>query len=181
MNFDTPLVEYLIIGMHTSTWISLITLKLLKLPMAELLKVDATLLILLLPFIYIIGMIFDDITFRLFNWRISQIKKNVFGTAEKYEDERIAYRSEVLYNAYEARVRRVRIIGAAILNWPLLGVSLAFYLRPGDRLLSVLAAATVILTLLSWYIWNGLNNRAYKFRKNAIDVIEEKAKPHKSK
>ena len=53
MNFDTPLVEYLIIGMHTSTWISLITLKLLKLPMAELLKVDATLLLLLLPFIYI--------------------------------------------------------------------------------------------------------------------------------
>jgi hypothetical protein len=79
MNFDTPLVEYLIIGMHTSTWLSLIYLKLLKLPMATLLKVDATLLLLLLPFIYIIGMIFDDITFRLLSPRISKIKRMYLG------------------------------------------------------------------------------------------------------
>jgi hypothetical protein len=181
MNFDTPLVEYLIIGMHTSTWISIILLKVLKIPVESLLKVDATLLLLLLPFIYIIGMVFDDITFRILSSRISQIKKNVFGNSEKYQDEKIAYRSEILYNAYEARVRRVRIIGAAILNWPLLGASLVVYLGPANPLLSVLAGATVVLTMLSWYIWNGLNKRAYKFRKNAIDVIEEKTNTLKSK
>jgi hypothetical protein len=117
-------------------------------------------------------MIFDDITFRLLSPRISKIKKNVFGT-RSYKDENIAYKSEVLYNAYEARVRRVRIIGAAILNWPLLGFALLINIGPGSALVIPLIIASVVLTILSWYIWNGLNNRAYKFRKNAIDVIEK--------
>jgi hypothetical protein len=172
MNFDTPLVEYLIIGVHTSTWFSLLWLKLLKLPISTLLKIDATTLLLLLPFIYIFGMIFDDITFRLLAPRISGIKKKVFGS-KSYKDENIAYKSEALYNAYEARVRRVRIIGAAILNWPLLGFALLINVGAEGPILIPVIIATAVLTILSWYIWNGLNNRAYKFRKNAIDVIEQ--------
>ena len=96
----------------------------------------------------------------------------MFGS-KSYKDETIAFKSEVLYNAYEARVRRVRIIGAAIFNWPLLGFSLAINIDIGNRILIPLIITTIVLTILSWYIWNGLNNRAYKFRKNAIDVIEK--------
>ena len=172
MNFDTPLVEYLIIGTHTSAWFSLLWLKLLKLPMSTLLRVDATTLLLLLPFIYIFGMIFDDITFRLLSPRILKIKRNVFGS-KSYKDENIAHKSATLYNAYEARVRRVRIIGAAILNWPLLGFALLINVGPGNLIVIPIIVTTIVLTILSWYIWHGLNNRAYKFRKNAIDVIEK--------
>jgi hypothetical protein len=55
------------------------------------------------------------------------------------------------------------------------------YIEPENPLLFLLGATTLALTLLSWYIWNGLNNRAYKFRKNAIDVIEEKSSSRASK
>lgn len=170
MNFDTPLVEYLIIGMHTTSWLFLVVLKTLKLPLNIITELDATIFFLLLPFIYMIGMIFDDVVYRLLSRRIAQIKKGIFGLG-KYEDEAIAHNSEVLYNAYEARVRRVRIIGAAIFNWPFLGFSLLLHIGYETKYLFPILLTTVVLTALSWSIWNGLNNRAYKFRKNAIDVI----------
>lgn len=171
MNFDTPLVEYLIIGSHTVAWLSLIILKILNLPLDTFTHADPAIFFLLLPFIYIIGMIFDDVAYRLLSRRIAQIKKSLFGS-NKYEDESIAHNSEVLYNAYEARVRRVRIIGAAIFNWPLLGVSLLLHTGFKSTNLLPIILTTIVLTSLSWSIWNGLNNRAYKFRKNAIDVIK---------
>lgn len=45
----------------------------------------------------------------------------------KFMDENIALKSPDLYSAYEARVRRIKIIAAAFFNWPLLGLSLCIY------------------------------------------------------
>lgn len=195
MNFDTPLVEYLIIGVHTSAWMYFIFLKLLNYPLSTLSKLDTSLVILLLPFMYIIGMIFDDITYRILRTRIANIKadvrksreakKNKAGgateskrrgvSAADYKDETLANRSEVLYNAYEARIRRVRIIGSAIFNWPLLGLTIAINLGLKDPILIALSIATVTLTLFSWLVWNGLYIRAYEFRLKAIDEVIESA------
>lgn len=170
MNFDTPLVEYLIIGTHTTSWLSLIVLKILNQPISIINGLDPALLLFLLPFIYVIGMSFDYVAYSLLSRRIAQIKKSIFGSA-KYADESIAQNSEVLYNAYEARIRRVRIIGAAIFNWPLLGISILLHTGIETPYFYPTIVSIIGLTVLSWSIWNGLNNRAYKFRKNAIDVI----------
>lgn len=170
MNFDTPLVEYLIIGTHTTAWIFLLGLKVFKLPLSALSKLDPASLLILLPFLYIIGMVFDDVVYRMLSGRMIALKKEIFGS-KKYPDESIAYESEVLYNAYEARIRRVRIIGAAIFNWPLLCIAFLLNIEFDLTVFLAIITTTVILTILSWSIWNGLNNRAYKFRKNAIDVI----------
>ena len=171
MNFDTPLVEYLIIGTHTASWLSLIVLKILNLPIDIVTEIDPAIFLLLLPFIYVIGMSFDYVAYSLLSRRITKIKRDIFGS-NKYEDESIAHNSEVLYNAYEARIRRVRIIGAAIFNWPLLGVSILLHTGAAAVYLYPMIFLIIGLTTLSWAIWNGLNKRAYKFRKNAVDIIQ---------
>ncbi len=182
MNFDTPLVEYLIIGVQTSTWIYFICLKLLNYPFDIASKIDTAILFLLLPFIYIVGMIFDDLAYRLLRSRIKAIKDKVLksgGTDVKkrnskdYKDETLARKSEVLYNAYEAKVRRVRIIGSAIFNWPLLGFAIALNIDFANPILIPLVISTIVLTISSWIVWNGLNTRAYEFRKKAIDEVRE--------
>lgn len=188
MNFDTPLVEYLIIGVHTSTWIYLIFLKSLDYPMTAVSKVDTAIVLLLLPFIYIVGMIFDDITYRVLRSRIKKIKDGVRLSWEKkknkaikssgnnfnpddYKDETLANRSEPLYNAYEAKVRRVRIVGSAIFNWPLLGIAILLNVGLASPIVIPMLITAIGLTIGSWLVWNGLYVRAYEFRLKAIDEI----------
>lgn len=190
MSFDTPLVEYLIIGVHTSTWIYFVFLKLLNYPITTVSKIDTAVVLPLLPFIYIVGMIFDDITYRVLRSRIKKIKDGVRLSWEKkknkannssknsanpdeYKDETLANRSEVLYNAYEAKVRRVRIVGSAIFNWPILGLSILANIGLTTPIMIPLLITTTVLTISSWLVWNGLYVRAYEFRLKAIDEIRE--------
>jgi hypothetical protein len=148
---------------------------------------DTTVVLILLPFIYITGMLFDDIVYRILRRRIKIIKDGVRKAMEKknstagkrrkavlpedYSDETLANKSEVLYNAYEAKIRRVRIIASAIFNWPLLGLSIGINMDSTKPLLIPLIIATVSLTILSWYVWHGLYTRAYEFRLKAIDEV----------
>ena len=91
---------------------------------------------------------------------------------EKYKDELIAYSSPELYSAYEVRVRRVRIIGASIFNWPLLGGAFLFHSEiTNTAQIIAIIFFSILLSVLSIFVWKGLYRRAYKFRKNSIDVI----------
>ncbi len=173
MSFDSPFVEYLIIGAHTSAWLLLVIMVVFGLPLSALAGVDAGFVLLLLPFVYLVGMLVDSIVHYPLEPFRKKIRDSVF-QYDKYKDEFIAYSSPELYSAYEVRVRRVRIIGAAIFNWPLVGAALLFHIGFAQPIQSIFViATTLILSLLSVITWRGLYKRAYKFRKNAIDVIRE--------
>jgi hypothetical protein len=63
-------------------------------------------------------------------------------------------------------------MGAAIFNWLLLGVALLLHIGFSEVYQSVLVIILAsFLSLLSVITWRGLYYRAYKFRKNACDII----------
>lgn len=165
MSFDTPLVEYLIIGSHVSSWILLVAYKLMGQPLEKLKDIDPSLVLLSLPFIYLVGMTFDDIYFQALNRYRLEIKS-------KIKDEVLAYFSETLYSAYEHRVRRVRIVGGAIFNWPLLGLSILLHIGFKNYVISLLIVGiSLVLSSISFWIWRNLYKRAYKFRDKAGEVV----------
>jgi hypothetical protein len=51
MSFDTPFVEYLIIGSHTAAWILLLFLTIFGIPLSTLAGIDAAAALLLLPWL----------------------------------------------------------------------------------------------------------------------------------
>lgn len=179
MSFDTPLVEYLIIGAHTLTWLVMGLSKIFGISLPQLMRQlsnpdSALLAFLALPLIYLLGMLVDDLAFRPLN----PIRKKIRG--EFYnpnicKDELLAYASEELYSAYQARVRRIRILGAAVFNWFLIGLSLLIHI--GEKTLSLLIPViilTILLSYTSFITWKNLYRRAYEFRKNACDLILNK-------
>jgi len=184
MNSDSPLIEYLIIGAHTSIWIILLVLYAFGIPLNSLTNIDFAGIVAFLPFIYLIGMLADSLAFIPLNRFRQHIQNDVFSAGTKgehgnsakhvpdYRDEYIALHSNELYNAYEVRVKRVRVIGAAIFNWPLIGIGTFLMLGATFTLQSAfLLLVSVLLAALSALTWNELYRRAYKFRKNAIDFI----------
>lgn len=176
MNFDTPFVEYLIIGTHTFSWILLVIWSFLKLPLKTLGNIDAAIALLLLPIIYLFGMLFDSLYQGLLNKERLKIRNRIIEYS-KYKDELIALESATLYAAYEVRMRRIRVIGAAIFNWPLLAISILLNLgfRDTGKVVFIILAA-LLLTIASIITWRGLFERAYDFRKSAIDEIRNKTK-----
>jgi hypothetical protein len=177
MSFDTPLVEYLIIGTHASSWILFLVMYIFNIPLSFIDRIEAGLALLFLPFAYLLGMLFDSIV----QGALDKYRKGIrdlyfYGSYEKYKDEFIALVSPTLYTAYEVRVRRVRILGAAIFNWPLLTISLLLYFQFSslkENLIIVLVGAS--LTVASGFAWGSLYKRAYKYRKNACDVIRSES------
>ena len=171
---DTRFVEYLIIGSHTASWLLLLIGAVFGIPISSFGNVNASLIVIALPFIYLIGMLFDSLAAYLLERFRRQIRSKIFDH-ENYKDELIAFESPSLYDAYEARIRRVRVIGAAIFNWPLFGISLLLNLRLTSStqifFISVGSSAMCIFSILAWRI---LYKRAYQFRKNACDIIREK-------
>ena len=168
---DVPLIEYLIIGTHTSVWMMLIFAKIFGLSISDVASVDPALLVIYLPFIYLIGMLFDYFSFQPLDYFRKKIREKIYD-AEVYKDEFITYYSSDLYDAYETRVRRVRVLGASIFNWPLVGGALLLHFGIENRGIFVSIVVTaVLLSILSAISWRGLYQRAYKFRKNACDVI----------
>lgn len=181
MNIDTPLVEYLIIGSQTFAWLALIIMKIFGIPLEAVGTVEASKILLLIPFVYLLGMIVDDLIFHPLNNQRKKIQESIYN-ADVCKDEMIAFESEVLYSAYESRVRRVRIIGAAIFNLPLLGFSVLLHIGLDNPTIVIMTiAASLILCWVSYITWKNLYRRAYKFRKNAWDIIVDAKKNKKSK
>jgi len=180
MSFDSPFVEYLIIGTHTSSWVLLMVMFVFRVPLSKLSSVDAAVFLLLLPFVYLIGMLTDSTVYYPLEPFRKKIRDSIIDY-DKYKDEFIAYSSPELYSAYDVRVRRVRIMGAAIFNWLLLGVAILLQIGFNDVYQSVFVIIiTLLLSLFSAITWRGLYKRAYKFRKNACDTIRAGiAKPMK--
>jgi hypothetical protein len=176
MNFDTPFVEYLIIGSHTFSWILLLLWSVFKIPMKSLGDIDAGAALLLLPVVYLFGMLFDSLYQGLLNKQRIKIRNRII-EYPKYKDELMALESPTLYAAYEVRMRRIRVIGAAIFNWPLLAISLLINLGLSNiGQVIFIALSTILLVLASIITWRGLFERAYDFRKSAIDEIRNKVK-----
>src|SRR5262249_55736600 len=171
---DTPFIEYLLIGAHTSSWLMLFILYVFGISITSPDQVSATALVLLLPFVYMIGMLFDSVVQLLISPIRNGIRENVL-KGEDCPDEFLAYRSPTLYEAYDARVQRVRVIGAAIINWPVLGSALVLYLHTGWWSLQSAAIYAVcgILMLTSMYGSVYLYFRAYKFRRAACREIRK--------
>ena len=148
-------------------------MKILNIPLQSLSEINPAIVLLLLPFFYLIGMIFDDIAFRPLNASRKRIQNNVF-KGEVLKDELLAYASEGLYDAYEMRVRRVRIIGAGIFNWPLLCFAILLHMEGSYWYYQlIIISLAILLSAISLIIWKNLYKRAYKFRKNAGEILLE--------
>lgn len=205
MNFDTPFVEYLIIGFHTATWIVILVLAMLGQTLMQLLvPIDdpIALILLFLPFAYLLGITVDSVMYPLLDRKRSSIKNEIFGISPKQrqkdgapdvpsippassaniacKDEFIALVSPELYDAYESRVRRVRILGTAIPNWLFLAGALVYYYTVHYPISydvdywifpALVGTTGATLSILSFTSWKGLYRRAYKFRKNACEII----------
>lgn len=172
MNLNSPLVEYLIIGSHSSIWISLFTFKLFNIPLNMYANADAGKVLLLLPIIYLIGMLIDVLSYFPLDFFRKRIRSKIYDP-EICKDEYIAHLSPKLYDVYEARVRRVRILGASILNWPLIGIAIIYSVNAGESQINwTILLITAFLTFLSAYSWQSLYKRAYKFRKNACEALQ---------
>jgi hypothetical protein len=173
MKTETPLVEYLIIGTHTSLWLLLLIGKLFGFSLQNLATIDPAIAVVFLPIIYLIGMLFDDITFQPLDYFRKKIRDKIYDS-EKYKDEVLAYSSSELYSAYESRVRRVRVIGASIFNWPLLGFALLLQVGFSNQYQTAsIGIISILLAVFSGMTWKSLYIRAYNFRKKACDVIFE--------
>jgi len=174
---ETRFIEYLIIGAHTTAWLSLVVAYMFGIPLSALKGISPELIVIALPFVYLLGMLFDSLVQYLLEPLRRLVRRRAFDyRTGRYLDELIAFKSSELYDAYEARVRRVRVIGASIFNWPLLGLALLLNLNRSISaqtiFVALLSGALCVLSIISWRV---LYYRAYKFRKNACDIIAANA------
>ncbi|MBM4031792.1 MAG: hypothetical protein FJ291_08415 [Planctomycetes bacterium] len=171
MKEETPWLEYLIIGSHTCTWLVLLLAALFDIQLTGSRVPDAGLVVVVLPFAYLIGMIVDDAVHKILDPMRRAIRDQILD-ATLYKDELLAYRSERLYEAYESRMRRVRILGTAIFNWPLLGAAALAHVGFARWVPSLtIVAICGLLSVGSYLGCRSLYRRAYLFRKNACDCI----------
>ena len=174
MSFETPFVEYLIIGTHTCTWLLLMIMAILGIPLQSLTLIKTEHIIFLLPFVYLLGTLFSSISnFPLRPFRGS-IRKQVFPNGGIYKDEIIAHKSPELYKGYTSRMHRVRLMGASIFNWILLGFAFSLHTDPINPHYYIPAVIfPIILSVLSGVAFYSLEKRALEYRKTAIDVIRD--------
>lgn len=172
MNFSTPFVEYLIIGTHVSAWLAMALFGVWEVPLPTLGSADAAVLVVLLPFVYLLGMTFDQTAYLALKSVAEIARASVLGS-EDCPDEFIAYKSTELYNEYLVRVRRVRILAAAIFNWPILAfvTVVAFFSSLSVLQITAIAIVGGALSLLSAVTWYTLFKRAYRFRRRAYHEI----------
>jgi hypothetical protein len=174
---DTFYFEYAIVGAHALAWLVVLGAYVLGVPLSDLFQVNPGFLVILLPFLYIVGAMVDSASQILLEPFRRRIRSRFFRSSRvPYTDEHLAFASASLYSAYQERVRRIRIIGAAIFNWPLLGAALLLYEgSPASLQYRLVVLASSAFTLLSIVTWRSLYFRAYKFRDNAMQVIASQA------
>jgi hypothetical protein len=176
MNFETPYVEYLIVGTHTSIWLSVVIMAMFGIPLEMLLNINLGIIVLLVPLAYLLGALFSTLAARsLGNFR-RNIRDSIF-PSEQYKDETIAYLSSDLYAAYTIQMHRVRLMAPSIFNWLFLGIALLLYVGFSNPNIYIPAIAIpTLLSILSAIAWRFLVTRALQFRRNAIEVIREESK-----
>jgi Mn2+/Fe2+ NRAMP family transporter len=160
-------VEYVITGAHTAVWMAILGLYLFGVPLSTFLNLSLVTLIIVLPFTYVLGVIMSSVS-QVILTPLRALLKRIFIHYSVCPDEYIAAHSPTLYAAYEWRMRRTRIPGAAVLNWLLLGLMLLLFLgNPRTQAFEIIIIATVVLTVLSIFTWFDLYRRAFKFRRQA--------------
>jgi hypothetical protein len=178
---DTPFLEYLIIGAHTSTWLVVLGMYVYGIQPASVTQVPTGLVVVLVPFVYLIGMLFDSLVQILYMDRVRRwIKHRIEGA--DCPDELIAFESGRLYKGYDARVQRVRIIGAAIPNWIMLAGLLIVYgdfvdSRRGlfteqNYLIASTGGALALVSLIAMFY---LYARAFRYRSKACFIINTRS------
>jgi hypothetical protein len=173
MNFETPFVEYLIIGTLTSTWLLLLIMAILNKPLESLLNIQPGILIFFLPFAYLLGALFATISSMLITPFRGKLREKSF-EYEKYKDEVIALFSPELYTAYNARAHRTRLMYSSIFNWLFLGIAIVLntgFSNPAYYLPAIIIP--LVLSALSALAYYSNQKRLYKFRKNSIDMIQK--------
>jgi hypothetical protein len=173
MSFETPFVEYLIIGTHTSTWLLLIIMAILGKPLDSLASIKPEILIFTIPFVYLLGTLFATISSMLISPIRGKLRDKTF-EYEKYKDEIIALFSPELYTAYNARAHRTRLMYSSIFNWWFLGIALLLHTgfsNPTYYLPAIIIPLS--LSALSALAYYSNQKRIFKFRKNSIDMIQK--------
>ena len=180
-DFDTTIanseyVEYIVIGAHAVAWITILAAYLLDIPLAQIANLNPILLLIGLPFMYILGMMIDAVSQYVLN-PIRILIKNWQLKGQDCPDEFIGLNSPTLYAAYAWRARRARIPGSAIINWLLIGISLLLKIGLTGSYVEWLIIITSLATIsITAFTWAELYRRAYKFRKNACQVILDSTK-----
>lgn len=185
MSLDSVLngeyLEYFIIGTHTSVWIALFFSWMLNIPFSRLTSINVLVGVLLIPFIYLIGLLMDSVSqlllrqFRKLISRMALKKAGIAGNSADISqtDEAIAVASPTLYAGYDWRMRRSKVVGAAIFNWIALGATVLTIVGAVDSPTAlVVEIATLALAALSVFSWIDLTSRAYAYRSRALRVIQ---------
>jgi hypothetical protein len=168
---STEYVEYAVIGAHGLVWLVLLFLWLLGVPLARLAPPTTAIVVLVIPLTLVIGTVIDSLAQRTLTPLRVLVRRIVSG-AVYLSDEDLAQRAPRLYRAYEWRVRRARIPGAATINW--LALLLVIILTPGSvpaEDVLVLTLGCIGLALASGLAWINFLYRAFKFRRNASQLI----------
>lgn len=170
---STDYLEYVVIGAQGGVWVVLLATYLLNIPLHQFATLNPVLLVIGLPFMYVLGLMVDTVSHLILS-PVRVIIRNWQLGSDSCPDEYIGLHSPTLYAAYAWRARRPRIPGSATVNWLLIGISLLLHTGFTDsyetRLIIIVSLVTIVVTLFTWFeLWR----RAYKFRKNACQTIRE--------
>jgi hypothetical protein len=165
-------VEFVVIGSITTLALIILTAGWLGIPFSQLSQVSPLFVIVLLPFTYVLGMMTDRVS-QLYVWPLRVLIRNrIFGSTVPCTDEYIARVSPDLYYAYDSRMRRIRVIGTSVINWPLLGLAILVELNTTTTLEArTVEFGAVLLSALSLLAFLDLTRRAYQFRKRACEAL----------
>jgi hypothetical protein len=168
---STEYVEYAVIGAHALVWLSLLFLWLLGIPLTRIGSPTTAIVVLLIPLTLVIGTVIDSLVQRVLT-PVRVLVRRIVGGTVFLSDEELAQRAPHLYRAYEWRIRRARIPGAATINW--LVLLLVILLTPGSvpsENVLILTLGCVSLAVASGLAWINFLYRAFKFRRNASQLI----------
>lgn len=190
------ILELIIAGLGTLVWIILLFLGIIDLNwqfVASLFQLDgflgfATLVVLLIaPFIYIIGIVTDRLVDNLFDkWFANRIAKQEFGgdrTAYKRAVSRVYMGPEGLKEAFTYSRMRIRICRAWTYNSTMILVSLNVFLIlrrawfPQALAMSIFFSILFLIsTVVSFVAWKSLVKKEYFSLKINQELLAEK--PH---
>jgi hypothetical protein len=186
MNASNYVIELLIAGICSFVW--MIILLLIFIPEFELyilFDADSKLLIslILLPIIYIIGIIVDRLTDELFEYMFPLRKKYFNNLNDHREALSLVYlHSDTLTKLYEYGRMRIRVCRSWIANGTLILISTEIYIWTSGSVFSISqkpALSLFIFILLSFLItgafvaWKKLNIKEFKFLLLQNDLLRK--------
>jgi hypothetical protein len=195
MNATNYVLELMIAGIFTFLWIGLLAFSFWgdDIPLEFVEGNTLMFTIVLLPILYVIGIITDRLTDELFE-RLFPLRKKHFTNVEEHRKalSEVYVKSETLTKLYEYGRMRIRICRNWTVNGLLILVSLIAFIWSGSSgfeatvlKLQVTIFAFIILggsVLASYYAWKRLNLKDFQFLKLQIKLlIRKKCKCIKNK